>query len=119
MRLVTFGDRLRLLRESENLSQKELGNILNIPSQNISKYELNKRQPDFDTLKRIATHFNVSIDFLLDHNPTNSTKNQIDYEYVNLLIKRNKDLFDSIIRASDKQLQALYDIWAFIKKYID
>lgn len=34
----------------------------------LAKYEKNARQPDFETVKRIAKFFNVSIDYLLGTN---------------------------------------------------
>lgn len=62
---MKFGEILRKLREEENLSQVQLANILNITSQSLSQYELNKRIPDIEMIDNIASYFNVSIDFLI------------------------------------------------------
>ncbi len=54
-------------RETANLTQKELSKLLNIKQSTLSGYENGTRQPDFETLERIADVFNISIDLLLDH----------------------------------------------------
>jgi len=56
---------LRKLRISKNMQQKELAAILNIKISTYCQYETGKRQPDYETLKRIANYFNVSTDYLL------------------------------------------------------
>lgn len=62
-----FGLRLKQLREQKNMLQKDLAEILNNTQQTISLYESGKREPDYETLKNIASYFNVSIDYLLGH----------------------------------------------------
>jgi transcriptional regulator with XRE-family HTH domain len=63
---VSFGARLRALREEQGLYQKDLAEKLGLSQKTISNYENNERFPDQKTLRRIADLFNVSIDFLLD-----------------------------------------------------
>lgn len=62
---MTFGARLRTLREEQGLYQKDLAEKLNLTQKTISNYENNERFPDQKTLHKIADLFNVSIDFLL------------------------------------------------------
>ena len=68
------GNKLKRLRESKNLLQKELANIVGISLSSISMYERGERQPDNETLKKLSQFFNVSIDYLLD-NEIKSEKN--------------------------------------------
>jgi len=63
---MKFGDRLKQLREEKNVTQKELGNYLNISSRVIGYYESNDRFPkDEIILNKIADYFDVSLDYLL------------------------------------------------------
>lgn len=62
----TFGTKLRNLRENLNLSQQQVAENIACSRKVLSNYELNKREPDFDTLIKICNFFGVTIDFLLD-----------------------------------------------------
>lgn len=61
-----FSIRLKELRQSHNLSQKELAEILKVSTGTVGNWEIGLREPDFNTLIKIATLFNVSCDYLLD-----------------------------------------------------
>ena len=61
----TLGKTIRELRESLKLSQKELAERIGVSNVVLSRYELDDRKPDFDTLEKIADFFNVTIDYLL------------------------------------------------------
>lgn len=61
--METLGDRIASLRKSKGLSQRKLMEILKFD--NLSKYEKNQRQPNYEILKSIADFFNVSTDWLL------------------------------------------------------
>lgn len=78
---MQFGDRLKELRLSKKLTQKELGDIFNISDRVIGYYESNNRFPkDQDTLINIANYFNVSVDYLLgkSSNPELTVEEEID-----------------------------------------
>ncbi len=64
---MIFGDILRELLEERDLSQKQFAKDLNISASAVGNYVRNNREPDFDTLKKIAAYFHVSIDFLLNY----------------------------------------------------
>lgn len=61
----TFGDRLRNLRNSRNLHQSQLGELLGLSPSAIGSYERNLREPAYKHLVQIADLFNVSVDYLL------------------------------------------------------
>lgn len=58
-------ERLKELRKLKNLTMKELGQIVNVAESTISLYENGKREPDYETLKKLADVLNVSTDYLL------------------------------------------------------
>ncbi|GLI06371.1 MULTISPECIES: helix-turn-helix domain-containing protein [Paenibacillus] len=60
-----IGNRIAALREKQGLTQEELSLKLDISRASLSHYEKNRREPDYDTLVKIANHFKVSIDYLL------------------------------------------------------
>ena len=62
---MIIGERLSELRKDKNLSQKELGKILNVSRNSISLYECSRRSPPDEIKKDIALYFNTSIDYLI------------------------------------------------------
>lgn len=58
---------MRDLLDERNLSQKKLADDLNISASAVGNYVRNNREPDFETLKKIARYFRVSTDFLLNY----------------------------------------------------
>lgn len=58
-------NRLKLLREKQNMKQSELGKLLNVKDAAISKYESGKVPLTADTLIELSKIFHVSIDYIL------------------------------------------------------
>ncbi|MCU5681279.1 helix-turn-helix domain-containing protein [Bacillus wiedmannii] len=58
-------NRIRELRKERGLTLRELAEELNIPFTTLGNYERGDRHPDFDTLEKIASYFDVMIDYLL------------------------------------------------------
>ena len=60
-----FHERLKTLRKDFNLTQEELAHKIGVSASAIGLYEQNRREPDNDTLGKLASVFNVTIDYLL------------------------------------------------------
>ncbi|MEW6698701.1 MAG: helix-turn-helix transcriptional regulator [Bacillota bacterium] len=94
---MSLGNRLKTLREENNLSREELANLLGLSYWAISKYENNERIPDHETLNKIADYFKITIDYLLgrSNDPSPSPKTTIDEEWpevANILRRNGKKL---------------------------
>ena len=63
--MILFKERLKELRVERKLSQADLAKQLNVSQRSISSWETGFRQPDFETLERIAKFFDVTADYLL------------------------------------------------------
>ncbi len=61
-----MNQRLRDLREDQDLSQKDMANKLCIAQTTYSDYELGKINIPINMLKALAMHFDTSIDYLLE-----------------------------------------------------
>ena len=62
---LTFGEKIRLLREESELNQTELGNAVNMTQRKISYIENDRYEPGMDDIKALCQFFNVSADYLL------------------------------------------------------
>ena len=56
---------LRELRTQKGLTQAELSKTLQVSASSIGMYEQGRREPDNETLGKIANYFNVTTDYLL------------------------------------------------------
>ncbi|MGN1060673.1 MAG: helix-turn-helix domain-containing protein [Candidatus Coproplasma sp.] len=66
METTSIGERIAKLRNSSGLTQKELGDKLNVSAQAVSKWENGLSEPDIDTLKKLSVIFGVSVSELVD-----------------------------------------------------
>lgn len=108
------GKRIKSLREKRGESQKELGKILGLTQNAISKLEQGKTALTFENQIRIAEHYNVSHDYLcigrnsdsmldllqkyisLDFLKTTLGIEKMKYPVINI----NKILFDYLLRTA-------------------
>lgn len=58
-------NRIKEFRQQAGLKQKDLADMLSVKQGTVSGWEVGRREPDFDSLKRMADIFNCSIDELL------------------------------------------------------
>lgn len=63
---MNTGDKIKRLRESYGLSQESLGRIIGVDRTTINKWESGASRPT-RYLKRLAHHFNVTTDYILDN----------------------------------------------------
>ena len=60
-----LGEKIKLYRESKNMTQGEVAEILGVKAATISKYEAGTLEPNIESLKKFAELYEVSIDELL------------------------------------------------------
>lgn len=65
--------RIREVRKSKKITAKELANHIKVVESTMSLYENGKREPDFETLLKIANYLDVSVDYLLGNTAEPST----------------------------------------------
>ena len=94
-----FSTRLAQLREELGLTRKEVAEKLNIDQTTYGKYELSKRQPDYDTLQKISSFYNVSVDYLLGRTNVRNSNNNVDEDFPDDV----KVLMRSVSKLTDKQ----------------
>ncbi len=60
-----IGEKLRVLRERQELTSRELGSVLGVSNSYIIRIENGKKRPSIDLVAKIARFFNVSTDQLI------------------------------------------------------
>ncbi|WP_313428150.1 helix-turn-helix domain-containing protein [Siminovitchia terrae] len=95
---MSLGKRLKIEREKRRWSQKFVAEKIGITNTVLSNYERDYRDPDTETLKRLAELYEVSIDYLLGHETTEEDieyyKKKISKEFpdINLMFKDMESL---------------------------
>lgn len=78
---MEFGKIISKLRAEKELNQRELASLLGVSSGAIGMWETGKRQPDLDTVKKIADVFNVSIDYLLGRTDNRNSIDNLEWRF--------------------------------------
>ena len=63
---LTFGEKIKNLREDSDLTQGQLGKLVNMTQRKISYIENNKYEPSIDDIRAFCLFFRISADYLLD-----------------------------------------------------
>ncbi len=61
----TFGQKIKYLRQDQNLTQKALAEKLSITVSTLSHWECDYQEPSFDDLSKICSFFDVEADYLI------------------------------------------------------
>ncbi len=61
---MSFSDRLKELRLSRNLTQKQVYEAVKMSAIGYQRYEYGEREPSFPKLLALADFFDVSLDYL-------------------------------------------------------
>ncbi len=66
--MITFGEKLKYLRQKNHLTQKQLGTAVGFSEESadvrIAQYESNQRTPKEETVKRLARELCVPVEIL-------------------------------------------------------
>ena len=105
----TLGKRIEFLLDLKEIKKQELADAINLNPATISNYISGKRNPDVDTLKKIADFFNVSLDYLLctTNDPTKvGEKNEL-YERLCCYTKTQQEYLLKIIDDIEKYKKSI------------
>ena len=112
---MTFGEKIKKIREEKGISQRILGEKLGVKQQTIAQYEKAKNVPKYETLQKIANALEVSLlDFLDDEiiDALESGDEKID-EKINAIFNDNSlDELEKI-----RQVQELAITGEIVMKY--
>lgn len=67
-------NRIKQLRKEKQMTQAELGKLLNVSDRSVGFYENEKRDPDTKTLTTLADFFEVSVDYILGRSNDRTNK---------------------------------------------
>lgn len=107
-----LGQKLVQLRKNKKLTQEDIATYLGITRPAYTAYEIGKRNPDYDTLIKIATFFNVTTDYLLGSNSNNVS--ELEFE----AFANDPELqqwYKELPKSDEEDLRKLRKLWDIIK----
>lgn len=73
-----FGKRLKEIREQFDLTQRQLGQMINLNYRTLSNYELGRAEPDIETLKKLSETYHMSIDAIVGNTHSDGLVHKIN-----------------------------------------
>lgn len=101
-----FGERLKKIRKSKKITQKNLADSIQVAQSTIANYENNTRFPGRDKLKELSENLNVSIDYLLGISDVSWIEHDIREKEDNLQ-ETFKNLIDLFISEKNEEAKEL------------
>jgi transcriptional regulator with XRE-family HTH domain len=105
-------NRIRQLRERDDITQEKLGKMLNVQKAAISKYENNIVPLTDETINKLCDIFDVSSDYLLGKSEFEKIEEPYNNELEKVLFSKTKDLTDS-------EKRTILNVINAIKKDVD
>lgn len=92
---MNLGEIIRSLRATNGMTQKELADKLSISPSTIGMYEQGRREPDLDTISKIANVFNVTVGYLV------GTEKSGGIDFSDFQVDNSEFAFDFKMRVRD------------------
>ena len=99
-----FQNIFRQLRIASGLTQNEMAEKIGISRSTIGMYETGAREPDFETLEKIADFFNVDTDYLLGRSNKTTILPETIVQYSSLTHRDTRDI-EKILDMTRAQLE--------------
>lgn len=98
-------DRLNELRNEKKWTQEDMANRVGIARTTYAMYEQGKRNPDYETLQKIADLFEVTTDYLLGRSDIRNPEKKPEGRF-----------FHDLDHASDEDLDKLEEYFKFLQE---
>lgn len=69
---MSLGKRIQAARKAKGITQKQLAELIGVVTGTVQQYELDKRQPRFEQLEKIANNLDVSVGYLQGYENINT-----------------------------------------------
>lgn len=101
-KLTTFGERIRKLREEQELPQRKVAALLDIDTSLLAKYERNERHPSKELISKIADLFKIDSSELVNEVLSDKIAYQILEEEADSKILRIAETKVEYLKQQDK-----------------
>lgn len=114
MDYVLLGNNIRKYRKLRGYTQEKLSELVNISSVFMSQIENATRKPSIDTVVKIASTLNISIDLLVNNTITNSNNEISDFIDCELTREQKNIISFAFKKRSQKQIASIFKAFAYL-----
>lgn len=100
---MTIGERIREQRKKAGLTQKTLGELSETSETTVKQYELGKRQPRIEQLRKIANALGVSLFQLTDGDYSNFTPEEMRDDFLKTATPLNEFQKMAVAKATEEE----------------
>lgn len=111
---MEFPQILRMLREKQGYSQKQLADVLHVSKNSVSHYELGVCMPSIEVIVSIAEVFDVSLDYLLGRSNANLSKRLLEKTIAKNITAG--DMLETILRLDKERRSDFLRLLYYIEK---
>jgi len=112
-----LGERLKKLRKEKRITQEELGKKVNVTKVSISGYENGNRNPDTETLQKLADFFDVTTDYLLGRTDKPNSVNKDEDEFQKFINDPELERWHRELPQNDEEdLRRLRKMWDLMQE---
>lgn len=98
---MTIGEKIRAIRKSKGITQKNLAVAMGVSASMIGQYEVGIRSPKIETLKKIAQALGVDVNALLDLSSPNAEERMTGeniYDIQGLLSDSSESEYEEMLK---------------------
>ena len=108
--------RLKILRAQTPYSQEEIANKIGVARTTYAMYEQGKREPDNETIEKLADYYDVTIDYLYGRtdNPNRIDQDEAEFQ----AFANNPSLqkwYKELPKSKEEDLERLRMMWEILK----
>ena len=104
---MSLGERLKRLRVQKDLSQQELADMLKINRATLGNWEVDRTTPGYTALCKLAKHFNVTVDYLLNGEARKVSEDGVPYI---VMSPEEMDLFAEMKQLSEDDKKMVFSL---------
>lgn len=113
---MTIGEKIQTARKKAGLTQKKLGEQCGVVTGTIQQYELNKREPKIEQLRKIAAVLNIPVSAFIDE-LTEDQRIKSTWEWIQDNDEKRKELITEILKTHNYRVEEKDFKWLIVTDY--
>lgn len=100
-----IGERLKSTREKRDIKQNRVAKIIGVHNSTLNKYESGEREPDNETLLKLSSLYDVSVEWILtgeNRDTSLDEKSKLLLEGFDKLSKKDQEIISNLIQRMPK-----------------